>query len=314
MSHAGGLGRPDDVERTERQLAEEFAQARGRLVGIAHGILGDLGEAEDAVQEAWLRLQRTAQSDTAEPIGSVVGWLVVTTSRLALDVVTSARRRNEAYVGPWLPEPIVTVLDAAPDPADRVTLSDAVSTAVLVVLETLSPAERTAFVLHEVFGLPFAEVADVVGRTPAAVRQLAARARRHVHERAPRFDADPVRQRKVAEAFADACEGADLAALLRLLDPDAVLRSDGGGVVRAARRPVHGADRVARFLAGVQRKLLWAARPALVNGAPGLVLLGDGRPAAAISLTVLDGRITHVDMVVNPAKLARTRASWKENR
>jgi RNA polymerase sigma-70 factor (ECF subfamily) len=298
----------EPIEELERGgAAAEYLQARPRLVGIAHGILGDLGEAEDVAQEAWLRLCRAPG-----PIDSVTAWLVVTTSRLALDAVTSARRRRETYVGPWLPEPIVEPADTAPDPADRVTLGEAVHTAVLVVLERLSPAERTAFVLHDVFGLPFAEIAEVVGRTPAAVRQLATRARRHVHDSTPRFDADPALHRQVADAFAAACEGADLAALLRLLDPDVVLTSDGGGAARAARNPVLGADRVARFLVGIGRRQPLQLLPALVNGAPGLLLGRGGELIAAVSLSVSDGRVTALDMVLNPGKLARARALWKE--
>ncbi|WP_198961337.1 RNA polymerase sigma factor SigJ [Pseudonocardia sp. MH-G8] len=301
-------------ELSEARLLTEYQLARGRLVAIAHGILGDLGEAEDVVQEAWLRLRRTAATDAIE---SVTGWLVVTTSRLALDAVGSARRRRETYVGPWLPEPIVTFdpVGAPPpgDPADRVTLVEAVSTAVLVVLETLTPAERTAFVLHDVFGMPFGEVADIVGRTPSAVRQLAARARRHVREGAPRFDADPQRHREVVAAFTAAMEDGDVHGLLHLLDPDVVLHSDGGGRVRAARKPVHGADRVARFLAGIQRKRSYRPWPARINAGPGVVLSRDGRPVAAVSLTVVDGRVARVDMVINPDKLARTGAPWKDN-
>ncbi|MHA6623828.1 RNA polymerase sigma factor SigJ [Pseudonocardia sichuanensis] len=299
-------------QSSEARLLQEYQQARGRLVGIAHGILGDLGEAEDVVQEAWLRLRRST-----DPIGSVTGWLVVTTSRLALDAVGSARRRRENYVGPWLPEPIVTFdhvgAPAPVDPADRVTLAESVSTAVLVVLETLTPAERTAFVLHDVFGLPFGEVAEIVGRTPAAVRQLAARARKHVREGAPRADTDPRRHRAVVDAFTTALENGDVDGLLRLLDPDVVLHSDGGGRVRAARNPVHGADRVARFLAGIQRKRSYRLWPARINAGPGVVLDRDGRPVAAVSLTVVDGRVARVDMVINPDKLARTGAPWKEN-
>jgi RNA polymerase sigma-70 factor (ECF subfamily) len=177
----------------------------------------------------------------------------------------------------------------------------------LVVLESLSPAERTAFVLHEVFGLALTEVAHVVGRTPAAVRALAARARKHVQQRSPRFDADPVRQREVADAFAAACECADLAGLLTLLEPDVVLGNDGGGVVRAARRPLFGANKVARFLVGIYRKAPYRLRPARVNGWDGLLMYRRGGLYSAIALTVGDSRITAVDIVSQPDKLARTR-------
>ncbi|EWC64269.1 RNA polymerase sigma-70 factor [Actinokineospora spheciospongiae] len=285
-------------------MEEEFARARERLLAVAYGITGDRGAAEDVVQEAWLRLV-----SSREPVDDVTGWLVVVTSRLALDVVKSARHRREQYVGQWLPEPLVE-LDA--DPADRVTLDESVTLALLVVLETLSPAERTVFLLHEVFGLPFTEVAGVVGRTPAAVRQLASRARRHVADRAPRFEPDPVRQRAVVSAFATACAGDDLGALLALLDPDVVLRSDGGGFVSAARNPVVGADRVARFLAGVQRRKPAELRPVRVNGWAGLLRVHQGHPTGVMALTVADGRVTAVDIVLNPEKLARVRAAHVE--
>ncbi|GAA4024074.1 RNA polymerase sigma-70 factor [Allokutzneria multivorans] len=267
------------------------------MVGIAYGIIGDLGEAEDVVQEAWLRLSRT------EGVVDVTGWLVVATSRLALDVMRSARKRREDYVGPWLPEPVVSTEEG---PEDRVTLADSVNMAMLVVLETLSPAERTAFVLHEVFGMPFTEIAEVVGRTPASVRQLASRARKHVRERSPRFDADPARQREVATAFLAACDGGDVEVMLRLLDPDVVLLSDGGGIVRAARRPVVGADKVARFLAGIRAK--WPTRelrPVVVNGFSGFVMVHGDNLVAVYSLTVADGRVTAINAVLHPTKLAR---------
>ncbi|MDR7302101.1 RNA polymerase sigma factor SigJ [Haloactinomyces albus] len=285
---------------------ERFLHERQRLFSIAYSIVGDLGEAEDVVQEAWLRLCRASAE-----IDDTSGWLVVTTSRLALDVMRSARKRREDYVGPWLPDPLVESADT--DPADRAALADSVSMAVLVVLETLSPAERTAFVLHDVFGLPFTEVAEAVGRSTAAVRQLAARARKQVRGRTPRFDADPVRQREVVRAFSAACEGADPTALLNLLDPDIVLRSDGGGVVTAARHPVRGAGKVARFLAGISRKQpdteLWPAR---VNGAAGLLKFNGEYLTSVIAPTIGDDRITAIDIVLHPEKLARACACRNE--
>ncbi|MFB9962507.1 RNA polymerase sigma factor SigJ [Sinosporangium siamense] len=286
-----------DVAAAEA-LAAEFEAIRPRLVGVAYGLLGSLGEAEDVVQEAWLRLCRTAYAD----IEDVTGWLVVTVSRLALDVLRSARVRREEYVGPWLPEPVLE--DG--DPADRVTLDESMSMAMLVVLESLSPAERTAFVLHDVFGLTFAEVGQVVGRTPAACRQLAARARGHVRGRAPRFAVDQDEHRKVVDAFAGACAGEDLRALLSLLDPDVVLRSDGGGLAKAARRPLHGPDRVSRFLVGVVRRYTsrqLVLAPTSVNGWAGLCGTRDGRLKFVIGLAVADGRITEIYMVTNPEKL-----------
>lgn len=192
-----------------------FDALRPRLVGVAYGLLGSVTEAEDVVQDAWIRLQRTDY----EEIDDLTGWLVTTTSRLALDVLRSARHRREAYVGPWLPEPVET----APDPADSVTLAESVSWAMMVVLETLSPAERTAFVLHDLFGLSFDEIATALGRSPAGCRKLASRARAHIDSRTPRFDVDPTTHHEVVEAFADAATTGDLEGLLQILDPSAVL-------------------------------------------------------------------------------------------
>ncbi|WP_344831020.1 RNA polymerase sigma factor SigJ [Actinocorallia longicatena] len=272
----------------------EFEGLRPRLVRVAYGLLGDLGEAEDVVQEAWIRLGRVG-----EPIVDVEGWLVVAVSRLALDVLRSARRRREEYVGEWLPEPVVTAVD----PADRVTLEESLSMAMMVVLETLSPAERAVFVLHEVFGVPLSEVAVTLGRSPAAVRQLASRARRHVQDGTPRFDIDASAHRRVVGAFAEACSEGDLDALMGLLAPDVVYRSDGGGVVKAAINPVVGADRVARFILGVGRKAPSQTRPVDVNGRPGLLRLVDGATVGVYALTVADGLITRIDLVMNPEKL-----------
>ncbi|MER7519095.1 RNA polymerase sigma factor SigJ [Streptomyces sp. NPDC126499] len=286
--------------------AAEFDRLRPRLVGIAYGLLGSVDEAEDVVQDAWLRLCGTDRAAIAD----LTGWLIVTTSRLAQDVLRSARHRREAYVGPWLPEPLISAADTAPghvDPAERVTLDESLSMALLVVLESLTPPERTAFVLHDVFGLPFSEVAQVVGRTPTACRQLASRARRRVAAGAPRFEVTAESRRHVIEAFAAACREGDITALLTLLDPDVVLRADGGGVVRAARRPVLGADKVSRYLVGVCRKAQGEFTVVAVNGLPGLLWSRGARVNGVLSLTVAEGRITAVDLVRNPEKLSRTR-------
>ncbi|MFC4058562.1 RNA polymerase sigma factor SigJ [Planomonospora corallina] len=298
----------DDLRELE-ELAAEFHAIRPRLVGVAYGLLGTVDEAEDVVQEAWLRLVRADRAD----IRDVTGWLVVTVSRLALDVLRSARVRREEYVGPWLPEPVVTggVTGGVTgdDPAERVTLAESMSLAMLVVLESLSPAERTVFVLHDVFGLPFAEVGKAVGRTPAACRQLAARARRHVSARAPRFDVDAAEHRRVVEAFTAATAGRDMDALLALLDPAVVLRSDGGGVVRAVRRPVFGAAKVARFLLGVAERFGDGhhVRPSTVNGWPGLLRFHGNELVGVTGLATAGGRITEIDIVMNPEKLRRVK-------
>ncbi|WP_242902965.1 RNA polymerase sigma factor SigJ [Actinomadura terrae] len=297
--------------RDDEEVAREFQALRGRLLGVAYGLLGSVDEAEDVVQESWLRLR---SADRAR-IEDLTGWLIVTTARLARDVLRSARHRREEYVGPWLPEPLVTGerprADPAGggDPADRVTLDESLSMALLVVLESLTPAERTAFVLHDVFGVGFAEIGEVVGREPAACRQLAVRARRRIEARAPRFEPSPDEQRRVLAAFAAACRTGDVQALLALLDPGVVVRSDGGGWVAAARRPVHGADRVARYLAGVAR---WYADDgeiahATVNGRPGLLWTRGGELHGVMSVTLDGGRITSVDFVRNPDKLERAR-------
>lgn len=281
----------------ETRLAEEYDAARPRLMRVAYSILGSRAEADDVVADCWLRLAAAARR---EPIEDVLAWSTVTVARAALDVLRSARMRRESYVGPWLPEPDVAV----PDPADRVTLDDSVRYALLVVLEQLTPAERTAWVLHDLFEMPFPDVAAAVGRSPAAVRQLAARARRHVASGTPRLDVDPSEHDAVVGAFVSAAAGGDLGALLRTLDPEVVLTSDGGGVVNAARRPVLGPDRVARFVLGLARKHEGRVVPVDVNGLTGLAILDGGdRLLSVVSLTVDAGRVRRVDMVLAPDKL-----------
>jgi RNA polymerase sigma-70 factor (ECF subfamily) len=280
-------------------ITQRFARARPRLLRLAYSELGDLGEAEDVVQEAWLRLERT----DAAAIENLDGWLTTVVARLALDRLRSARARRESYVGPWLPEPLPAVPSG--DPADRVTLDESVSYALLTVLEQLSPAERTAFVLHDVFDMPFGEVAEVVGRTPEAVRQLASRARRHVTSERPRFAASPDEHDRAVRAFARAIAGGDFEGLVSVLDPDAVWTSDGGGRATAARKPVRGRMRVARAWIAFGRRAGHAPVEVELNGRLGLVLpSGDGQ-RAALSFAVDDGRITRIDAVRNPEKLRR---------
>lgn len=272
-----------------------FERLRPRLIGVAYGLLGSVVEAEDVVQDAWLRLERT----DPEGIEDLTGWLVVTTSRLALDVLRSARSRREVYVGPWLPEPV----ESGADPADSVSLADSVSWAMLVVLETLSPAERAAFVLHDVFGLSFDEVGAALGRAPAACRKLASRARGHVEARQPRFDVDPQAHREVVAAFGRATTSGDLGALVSLLDPDAVLTSDGGGVVQAVRVPIRGADKIARFFVGLDTAgLELATRTSTVNGHPALLIFERGRISTVLVLGIHSSRVTTIDAIRNPEK------------
>jgi RNA polymerase sigma-70 factor (ECF subfamily) len=274
---------------------ERFEQARPRLLRLAYSELGDIGEAEDVVQEAWLRLVRSGPGT----IENLDGWLTTVVARLALDRLRSARARRETYVGPWLPEPL------SDDPADRVTLDESVSYALLTVLERLSPAERTAFVLHDVFDVPFGDIAGVVGRTPDAVRQLASRARAHVRRERPRFAASRDEHERVVRAFAHAVAEGNLENLVAVLDPDVVWTSDGGGRAVAARKPLRGAARVARAWVALRRKLVHEAAETTINGQLGLVLpSGDGN-RAALSFVVSGGRITRIDVVRNPEKLRR---------
>ncbi|GAA4151926.1 sigma-70 family RNA polymerase sigma factor [Phytohabitans flavus] len=282
----------------EQELALAFEVHRPRLLRVAYATLGSLVEAEDCVQEAWLRLRGVAEPERIRDLGA---WLTTTVSRLALDALGSARARRERYVGPWLPEPLV---EEALDPADRVTLDESVSMALLVVLERLSPAERTAFLLHDVFGLTFVEVAGVVGRTPAAVRQLAARARRHVAEGRPRFPPTYQEQRRLVDAFLAACARGDLDGLVRLLDPDVVWHGDGGGKVSAVLPVAHGAVAVARALIGFTRTWPGEVEVVTVNGAPGIVARDTGGVLTVVAFTVDGGRIVALDAVRNPEKLA----------
>jgi RNA polymerase sigma-70 factor (ECF subfamily) len=280
-------------------LADDYDALRPRMVRVAYAILGSRAEAEDVVADCWTRL---VEADARDPIRDLTGWLTVAVARAATDVLRSARVRREEYVGPWLPEPYV----AAGDPADRVTLDETVSYALVVVLESLSPAERTAWVLHDVFGMGFAEVAAVVGRTPAAVRQLASRARAHLAAQSPRFEVDRTAHDAVLDRFLAAAAGGDLDALIATLDPDVVLTADGGGVVSSARRPVVGADRVARFLAGLIAKYAGRVEVELVeaNGAPAIAMREGDELIALVVLTVAGDRATRVDMLRAPAKLA----------
>jgi RNA polymerase sigma-70 factor, ECF subfamily len=287
-------------------VASAFEQLRPQLLRVAYGTLGSVAEAEDVVQDAWLRLERAGP----EEIEDLRAWLTTVVARLSLDALKAARRRREEYVGQWLPEPIVERL-AESDPADRVTLDESVATALLVVLERLTPAERTAYLLHDVFGLPFDQVAEAVGRSPDAVRQLAARARRHVEAGRPRFPASPEEHERVVVAFVEACGMGDLDRLMEVLDPDVVFRSDGGGRVPAARRPLRGADRVARALLSLERKRQRAGHemrgaPRLVNGQLGFVYL-EGSRLNVLSLTIDAGRIVALDVVRNPEKLRHVR-------
>jgi len=283
-------------------LADEFQALRPRLLRLAYSQLGSLAEAEDVVQEAWLRLQRSDRST----IGDLQAWLTTVVGRLGLDALGSARARREQYVGPWLPDPLVDAPAADADPADRVTLDESVSLALLFVLERLSPAERTAFILHDVFAFSFEEIAAVVGRTPQATRQLASRARRHVAEARPRQTGTPQQQARLVRAFAAAAGDGDIDGLLGVLDPDVVMRADGGGRAKAARKPLVGADRVSRALAALARTSLAGVELSFVdvNGLPGLLVSDAGSGAISVVAFTFDGgQITSIHIQRNPDKL-----------
>ena len=303
-------------------LAREFEAQRPRLLRLAYASTGSLAEAEDCVQEAWLRLQRAAERDPVRDLGA---WLTTTVSRLALDALGSARARRERYAGPWLPEPLIERLadtaDGAArpgaDPADQVTLDESVSMALLVVLEALTPAERTAFLLHDVFGLGYDEIAGVVGRPVAAVRQLASRARRRVHDdrsRAQATGAQPTRaqHRELLDAFTKASAEGDLERLMALLDPDVVWRADGGAV-RAEPRTAQGARPIAALIASYAQRPPRQMLKALVNGAPGLVIRDADGVLSVLALTSDGDRITAIDVIRDPAKLGRAAGLLDEN-
>ncbi|MEV4999304.1 RNA polymerase sigma factor SigJ [Streptomyces niveus] len=277
----------------------DFERERKRLWGIAYRITGSVADAEDAVQETWLRWERLPDGEVEDPRS----YLTTVISRLCYDQLGSARARRESYVGPWLPEPVVT----ESGPEDRVTLDESVGLAMLTVLERLTPAERTAFILHDVFAVPFKEIADVVGRTPDSVRQLASRARRRVRAEAPRRTVDRGEHRRAVDAFLSAVLGGDFDGLLEILDPEVVWRTDGGGKVTAARLPVIGDEKVVRFSQRLMRGFDPETMHALVrevNGAPGVVLVDPaGERCIVFGFSVRGGLITEVDAVINPEKL-----------
>jgi RNA polymerase sigma factor (sigma-70 family) len=277
-------------------LAERFEQHRTRLRAVAYRMLGSLSEADDAVQEAWLRLSRT---DAGE-IESLGAWLTTVVGRVSLNMLRSRRSRREEPLGAHVPEPIVDRADGT-DPEHEALVADAVGLALLVVLETLSPAERLAFVLHDMFAVPFDEIAPIVGRSPTATRQLASRARRRVQGAAVP-DTDLAGQREVVDAFFAAARDGDFEALVAVLDPDIVLRSDGGVLRPGASVVVRGAAAVASQ-ALMFRRLHPYVRPALVNGTAGVVVTPHGRPLSVMAFTVRQGRIVEIDALADPERL-----------
>jgi RNA polymerase sigma-70 factor (ECF subfamily) len=294
-----------DVMRQEKapvddheQLARQFEQNRGHLRAVAYRMLGSVAEAEDAVQEAWLRLSRTDVSD----VGNLAGWLTTVVSRVCLDLLRSRKSRREDSLDTYVPDPII----GEPGPEDEAVHADAIGLALLVVLETLSPAERLAFVLHDMFGVGFDEIATIVDKSPAATRQLASRARRRV-QGAPASDGDVSRQRVIVEAFMAASRGGDFEALLELLDPDVLLRADAGAATAefagpAVSKLVRGAKAV------VEQALLFSRMApynqlALVNGVPGVITVVNDRLMGVMAVTVADGKITQIDILADLERL-----------
>ncbi|MEU9486528.1 sigma-70 family RNA polymerase sigma factor [Streptomyces decoyicus] len=280
-------------------LAERFEENRSHLRAVAYRMLGSVSEADDAVQEAWLRLSRSGVSGV-ENLG---GWLTTVVGRVCLDQLRMRKARREDPLDFHVPEPIVGRLDTA-DPEQEALLADSVGLALLVVLEALAPAERLAFVLHDMFAMPFDEIAPIVDRTPAAARQLASRARRRVQGAAPAPDTDLARQREVVDAFLAASRGGDFEALLAVLDPDVVLRADAGDAPEGVSKLVRGARAVVEQALTFSRFAAFA-RPALVNGAPGLVTARGGRPFSVMGFTLAHGKIVEINILADLARLSR---------
>jgi RNA polymerase sigma-70 factor (ECF subfamily) len=278
-------------------LADQFEGNRTHLRAVAYRMLGSVNEADDAVQESWLRLSR---SETAD-VENLRAWLTTVVARVSLDMLRSRRSRREEPLGPRVPEPIVSREDGV-DPEHEALLADSVGLALLVVLETLTPPERLAFVLHDMFAVPFDEIAPIVGRSPAAARQLASRARRRVQGAAPVPDPNVARQRQLVDAFLTAARGGDFDALLTVLDPGVVLRVDRGAVPAGAPSEFRGAAAVVEQVLSFAR-LARFARPALVNGAAGFVVAPRGRPVAVAGFTVAHDRIVEIDLLADPARL-----------
>ena len=281
-------------------LAEGFEKNRTRLRGVAYRMLGSLAEADDAVQEAWLRLSRS----DASGVDNLGGWLTTIVARVCLNVLRSRKTRREEPMGVHVPDPVISRADGT-SPEDEALLADSVGLALQVVLDTLAPAERLAFVLHDMFDLPFEEIAPLVGRSPAASRQLASRARRRVRGAGvPAPDPDIGRQWEVVSAFYAAARRGDLGALVAVLDPDVVLRSDGGAARPDVSVVVHGpADVIGHGLKVHQPSAV--LRPALVNGAAGMVASIDGKPVAVVGLTISQGKVAEIDVIADPDRLLR---------
>lgn len=291
----------------QRRLALRFEEHRSHLRAVAYRMLGSIGEAEDAVQEAWLRLSRMSSSDV-DDVENLGGWLTTVVARLCLNGLRARETRREDSLddrlerAPRMPDPVLAREGAVVDPEQEVLLADSVGLALLVVLESLAPAERLAFVLHDMFSVPFGEIALMLDRTPTATRQLASRARRRVQGHAPAPDPDLARQREAVSAFFAATRDGDFDALLSLLHPDVVLRSDGG-VARAGQSVVLSGARTVGSQAALYSALAPFVRPVLVNGAAGVLCVVEGRLMSVMAFTVTDGRITAIDVLTDPDRL-----------
>jgi RNA polymerase sigma factor (sigma-70 family) len=279
-------------------LAEQFEANRTHLRAVAYRMLGSVSEADDAVQESWLRLSR---SDATE-VENLPAWLTTVVARVCLDMLRSRKSRREEPLGPHVPEPVVSREDGV-DPEHEALLADSVGLALLVVLERLAPPERLAFVLHDMFAVTFDEIAPIVGRSPAAARQLASRARRRVQGADAVPDVDLARQREVVDAFLAASRGGDFDALVAVLDPDVVFRLDRGAIRAGGSREVRGASAVAEQVLTYGAPFAPYAQPALVNGAAGVVVAPRGRPVAVAGFTVARGKIVEIDLLADPARL-----------
>ncbi len=279
-------------------LTQRFEESRPHLRAVAYRMLGSPSEAEDAVQESWLRLSRS----DATGVANLRGWLTTVVARVCLDMLRSRASRREAPLDAQLREPLTSVGGGSHDPEHEAILADSVGLALLTVLEMLTPAERVAFVLHDTFDLPFDEIAAIVGRSPEAARQLASRARRRVRGASPVEEADPSVQRRIVRAFLAASRGGDFDALVALLDPDVVVRADTAAVAAGAEREVRGAAAVAKTFAGRAR----AARPMLVDGIAGLVWSQGGKPRVVFDFAVAGARIVRIDLLADPERLRHT--------
>ncbi|MFB8004332.1 RNA polymerase sigma-70 factor [Nocardia sp. NPDC056000] len=301
---------PDrDTVTPARDEIDPFVEHRRLLFGTAYQMLGSVADAEDILQDTWLKWHATDHDSVEHPRA----YLVRTVTNLCLNRLTSARATRETYIGPWLPEPLLTV---SADAAEETEMADTVSTAMLVVLETLTPVERAVFVLREVFGYSHAEIAGFLDRPETTVRQIAHRARSHVQSRRPRFDADDTARREITDRFMAACHGGDVNALMELLAPEVTLWNDGGGKVTAARRPLYGPDHVARWMLGVMAKPVSAGirlEPAVINGELGILGKIGEFIVGALTFDLVGGRIENLRFQLNPDKLSGLRPGAGEN-